>query len=267
MVMPLQPRIRIFAIALLLTLPAVGSAFSATPADIGIVVLHGKQGMSGDRPTAPFQAALRGAGYTVQAPTMCWSRTRMYDATFPDCLREIDTAIAALRASGARRIVLAGMSLGGNAAIVYGAHHAELAGVIALAPAGQPEQMSHNPGVAQSLALARQMVAAGQGAQRTTFNHTNSGQSFTVSATPEVYLSFFDPGGPADFAMMLPRSHEPLIWVAGSLDRSRATAAALFARIPANRLNEFVQVTTDHLDTPAAASNAVLAWPQALPAK
>jgi hypothetical protein len=34
----------------------------------------------------------------------------MYDMTWPDCLRAIDPAIAALRAAGARRIILADMS-------------------------------------------------------------------------------------------------------------------------------------------------------------
>src|SRR6185503_14146859 len=107
-----------------------------------------------------LQQALRNAGYTIQAPTMCWARSRIYDAPFPDCLREIDHAIAALRAAGSRRIVLAGQSLGGEAAIVYATRHPELAGVIALAPAGQPASLVRFPDVAQSLATARQMVAA-----------------------------------------------------------------------------------------------------------
>ena len=94
-------------------------------------------------------------------------RNRIYDAAFPDCLRDIDTAISALHASGARRIVLAGQSLGGLAALVYSVQHPDLAGVIALAPAGAPSRLARNPRVAQSIAKARQMLAAGQGGQRT----------------------------------------------------------------------------------------------------
>lgn len=196
---------------------------------------------------------------------MCWSRSRIYDAPFPDCLREIDAAVAALRAGGARRIVLAGLSLGGDAAIVYGARHPELAGVIALAPAAQPQLLNRNPQVAQSVAQARQMVAAGQGGQRSSFTDTNNGRTFTVVCTPAIFLSFLEPGGPAEFSAVLPQLRVPVIWVAGTQDRSQDQAAALFARLPANPLNCFVQVSAAHLDTPAAGAGAVLDWLKTLP--
>ena len=245
-------------IALTLTSARAGS-------DIGIVVLHGKQGAAGGRPTASFLQALRNAGYMIQAPTMCWANVRIYDATFPNCMREVDTAVAALRAAGARRIVVAGHSQGGEAAIVYGAQHPELAGVIALAPAGAPEGMARNPGVAQSIGQARQMVAAGQGEQRTGFNDTNDGTNFTVTTTPTIYLSFMEVGGPADFPAALPQLREPIIWVAGTQDRTQAQAAALFTRLPPNKLNRFVQVGSAHLDTPAAGTGSVLEWLSTLP--
>jgi pimeloyl-ACP methyl ester carboxylesterase len=236
--------------------------------DIGIVVLHGKQGTGGgDRTTAPFIAALRSAGYSIQAPTMCWSRQRMYDATWPDCLREIDTAVAALRAAGARRIVVAGQSQGGNAAIDYGVQHPELAGVVALAPAGQPEQLVRAPMISQSITKAQQMVAGGQGGQRTEFMDTNNGQTFAVTTTPAIYLSIFLPGSQADFPMMLPRLRAPIIWISGTQDPTQRNAAPLFAQLPANRLNRFVQVNSSHLQTPANGASAVLEWLATLPAQ
>jgi pimeloyl-ACP methyl ester carboxylesterase len=246
-------------------------AIAITPiqagSDIGIVVLHGKQGAGGDRTTGPFVQALRNAGYTIQTPTMCWSGQRMYDLTWPDCLREIDPAIAALRAGGARRIVLAGMSQGGNAAIVYGAQHPELAGVIALAPAGQPRQLVNAHGIGQSIVTARQMVAAGQGGQRASFVDTNNGQTFAVTTTPAIYLSIVEPGGPADFPMALPQLREPIIWVAGTQDPTQRNAPPLFAQLPANRLNRFVQVSSNHLQTPAVGADAVREWLATLPAR
>ncbi len=258
---------RLAAALAFLSVLALPSAPVRAGSDIGIVVLHGKQGMSGDRPTAPFLQALRNAGYTVQAPTMCWAGSRIYDATFPDCLREVDTAIAALRAAGARRIVVAGQSLGGDAAIVYASHHPDLAGVIALAPAGQPQQLTRNPQVAQSVALARQMVAAGQGGKQSSFTDANNGHTFMVVTTPAIFLSFVEPGGPADFPAVLPQLRMPVIWVAGTQDRSQDQAAALFARLPANKLNRLVQVNAVHLETPAAGVDAVLEWLKTLPAQ
>ena len=255
------------ALALLSLLALPPTPARAAGSDLGIVVLHGKQGMAGDRPTAAFLQALRNAGYAIQAPTMCWSRSRIYDATFPDCLQAIDSAVAALRAAGARRIVVAGQSLGGDAAIVYGTQHPDLAGVTALAPAGQPEQLTRNPHVAQSVAQARQMVAAGQGGQRTEFTDMNVGQTFTITTTPTIFLSFLELGGPADFPAVLPQLRVPVIWVAGTQDRSQDQAAALFARLPANKLNRLVQVSAAHLDTPTAGADAVLDWLKTLPAR
>jgi pimeloyl-ACP methyl ester carboxylesterase len=231
------------------------------------VVLHGKQGSSGDRTTAPCLQALRSAGYATQAPTMCWSGSRMYDAPWPDCLREIDTAVAALRAAGARRIVVAGMSQGGNAAISYGAQHPELAGVVAMAPAGQPRQLVNAPAIAQSIATARQMVRSGQAGQRTEFTDTNNGKTFSVTTTPSIYLSIVEPGGPADFPLALPQLREPIIWIAGTDDRTQNNAPGLYAQLPPNRLNRFVQVNRAHLGTPAAAAGPVLEWLATLPAQ
>jgi pimeloyl-ACP methyl ester carboxylesterase len=261
-------RSRRSAIALtLLSLAVLPVTYARANSDIGVVVLHGKQGNPGGRPTAAFLQALHSAGYAVQAPEMCWSGTRIYDAPFPDCLQAIDTAVAALRAAGARRIVVAGHSLGGNAAIAYGTSHPELAGIIALAPAAQPGQMARNPRVAPNVAQARQMVAAGQGGQRASFTDTNNGQVFTVVTTAAIFLSFLDPGGPADFPAVLAQERVPIIWVAGSADRTQDQAAALFGRLPANPLNKFVQVGATHLDTPNAGTGPVLEWLKALPAR
>ena len=116
-----------------------------------------------------------------------------------------------------------------------------------------------------TLTKARQMVAAGQGAQRTSFTDTNNGHTFTVIAAPAILLSFLEPGGPADFPKVLPQLHEPIIWVAGTADRSQEQAETLFARLPANPLNRLVRVNAAHLDTPAAGADAVLDWLKTLP--
>ncbi len=263
--MPPIPR-RLVAILAVLALLALSLGRARADSDIGIVLLHGKHGASYDRPIAPLLYALRNAGYPVSSPTMCWARTRIYDAAFPDCLREIDAAITALRGMGAHRFIVAGESLGGNAALAYGAQHPELAGIIALAPAAVPDQLVQIPAIARSLAQARQMVAAGQGNQRAGFADSNLGQTFTVNTTAAIYVSFFDPDGPAEFPKLLASVRPPVIWVAGSRDHFQHNAATLFAELPANPLNRQVVVDADHLGTPAAGTAAVLAWLKTLPA-
>jgi len=249
---------RQFLCGLFVGLLAAGPARAAT--DIGVVVLHGTQGMPGTVVTARFEAALRSAGYLVQAPEMCWSRNRIYDAAFPDCQRDIDAAIAKLQAAGARRIVVAGQSEGGNAALNYAASHGGLAGVIALAPAGNPFALAHNPRVQQSVALAQQMAAGGHGNDRASFTNSNNGNDFSVNTTAAIFLSFTDPQGPAAFPRILPKVVVPVLWVAGDADRSQTNADAQFATLPANARNRLVHVGGPHLGTPDAAVGPALEW-------
>src|SRR3984893_1594170 len=111
----------------------------------------------------------KSAGYLVDTPAMCWSRRRIYDRPFLDCLTEIDSAIGRLKGRGAGRIVVAGMSQGGDAALAYGALRANLAGIIALAPAAAPERQVGLPDIAQSVAQARALVPAGRGDETARF--------------------------------------------------------------------------------------------------
>jgi hypothetical protein len=55
------------------------------------------------------------------------------------------------------------MSQGGDAALAYHARHANLAGIIALASAAAPERQVGLADIAQSIAQARALVAAGRG--------------------------------------------------------------------------------------------------------
>ena len=134
----------------------------------------------------------------VDTPEMCWSRRRIYDRPFLDCLTEIDSAIGRLKGRGAGRIVVAGMSQGGDAALAYGAHNANLTGIIALAPAAAPERQVGLADIAQSVAQARALVAAGRGNETASFVDRNAGGAFPVTTTATIYLSYLDPQGPAN---------------------------------------------------------------------
>ena len=75
-----------------------------------------------------------------------------------------DVAVADLRRRGARSIVVAGHSLGGTAAVAYGANHDDLAGVIGFAAGeaywGPPSQL---PDIARALAGRAELWVAGAG--------------------------------------------------------------------------------------------------------
>ena len=213
----------------------VAPAFAQT---IGIVLLHGKTG-SPDTVINQLAIALQGAGYLVDTPEMCWSRRRIYDRPFLDCLTEIDSAIGRLKGRGAGRIVVAGMSQGGDAALAYGARRANLAGIIALAPAAAPERQVGLGDIAQNVAQARALVAAGRGDETASFVDRNASGPFSVRTTATIYLSYLDPQGSANMLDSVRKLHAPLLWVAGSADPSQTGAKAEFNQAPANPLNRF----------------------------
>jgi pimeloyl-ACP methyl ester carboxylesterase len=213
---------------------------------------------------------LRKAGFLVDTPEMCWSERRIYDRAFNDCYADVDASIARLRAQGATAIVLGGMSIGGNAALGYAATHPGFAGVIAMAPAHDAETLSFNPRISAGLQQAHDAIAAGKGDAVQTFPDSDvsrrSGPAFTVRASALAYVSFLDPAGPGNIESDLPQITVPVIWVAGKQDSTQASSADNFKRLPANPLNAFVSVDSDHLGTPDAGAGAIVNWVRALAA-
>jgi esterase/lipase len=238
-------------------LVAIGSP-AAAQSRVGVVLIHGKQGSAQN--LQGLADVLTGAGYAVDRPEMCWSQQRIYDRPYLDCLRDIDAAAGRLRAVGATSIVVAGMSLGGNAALAYGARRDGLLGVVALAPAPAVEFIGRRVDIAEGLAKARQMIAEGRGDARAAFNDVNTGRTFEVTTTPNIYVTFLSPQSPGVMPDNAARQKAPLLVVSGQLDQTQRSIAYVFARAPPLPLNWHVTVNADHRGTPAAARDIVLAW-------
>jgi pimeloyl-ACP methyl ester carboxylesterase len=230
----------------------------------GVVFLHGKAMWPGAF-DGGIPRALEAEGAQVVSPEMPWSFTRIYGATFEQAMTEIDTAVAGLKAKGASRIVIIGHSLGANAAIAYAARRSVVAAVVAIAPGHLPETPEMRARTRDALAEARQMYAAGQQDRRTWPDIVQGFPTF-ASATPAVYLSMFDPDGPA----VIPKNTAalrsiPFLWVVGDGDpiheRGRDYAFARGAKNPASR---YMEVTAGHLTTSLAARAQVVEWLKAL---
>jgi esterase/lipase len=227
---------------------------------VGVVLMHGNTD-SPEGSIALLAAAVEGAGYLVERPEMCWSQRRRRDRPLLDCLAELEAPIARLNSRGTRAIVVAGMSVGGLGALALGARRQGLAGIIALAANGSPERLVQLfPQIAESVTRAKAMVAAGRGEERASFIDTNIRGPFSVNTTASIYLSFFDPAGPANIPDNIRRLRAPLLWVAGNADRSQSGPGYAFSLTPANPMNRYLTVDADHLGTPTAAREAVLAW-------
>ncbi len=262
--MALMGRLGVVLMGLLLV-PATVYAQAGSLAGFGIVMVHGKGGRP-TGPTKPLADALEAAGAKVISPRMAWAGTAgqpdSYELTYDQALAEIGQAIAALRKQGARKIVIAGQSLGANAVIGYAARHpAGLTGVISLAAGHTPERFGRADIIA-SVETARQMIKAGRGQELTDFADSNQGRNFPVKATPKAYLSFFDPSGPAVIphnAAAMPAI--PFLWVIGNADRlselGQGYAYDAAARHPKSR---YKVVGAGHIDTLSVAKSEVIDW-------
>ncbi|MGH6880885.1 alpha/beta hydrolase [Hypericibacter sp.] len=230
---------------------------------IGLVLMHGKTGM----PTqlAKLAAALKASGYIVESPEMCWSKTRIFDRPLADCMAEIEKAVGDLKAQGATKIVVTGMSQGGAVALYYGATHSELAGIVALAPAADPVDPSPYPDFIRSRKTAQQMAEAGQGQTVSDFFDVVNGKTVPIRASPNSFLSFHGLDSPivtikAMMTTVLPKLTIPLLWVSGTRDNGQRIADKAFATVPGNHLDRHETVDADHVETPDASIAVVEDW-------
>jgi pimeloyl-ACP methyl ester carboxylesterase len=245
-----------------------GAASAAQLEGFGIVYLHGKAGWPGAF-NGGILSSLRDEGALVATPEMPWSFHRRYAATYDDAMTEIDAAVAGLKAKGARRIVVIGHSLGANAAIGYAARRAnlaDLAGVVALSPGHLPEVGNMRGFVADAVARAKKLIADGKGDVPQTFPDMAQGIPLIAHATPSVYVSMFDPDGPAvlpkNAAAIGAEPHPPpLLWVVGKLDPiDRRGPEYAFDAAAKNPKSKYVEVFAGHLTTPLVARKQVVAW-------
>ena len=249
-----RPAGPLLGIAALLTT----KSFALASARIGVVLLHGT--LAAPSELDEVAKYLTDAGYVVEVPEMCWSKDRHYDKPYLECLSEIDPAVERLKATGATAIVIGGFSVAGSAAIAYGARHDGLAGIIGLAPAHQPERLAKEPHIAKSLALAARLNEAGKGNQVADFANYAVGKAFTTPMKARVYPTFFAANSPGYMPANMPKLKAPILWVAGTADKTQLGPAYAFDKAPKNPLDRYVKVSSDHFGTSVAAKDAVLAW-------
>ena len=248
---------RVLVLAKFIAVVLAGS--SAAADGIGIVLLHGKQGMPSSWNLSSLSGSLTNAGFLLERPEMCWSRRRIYDRTYSDCLNEIDAAVERLKSQGASVIIVAGQSLGANGAIAYGTSRKDVTGIIGMAPAHDPQQFGRRPSIAASLERARALIKTGKGNVPAAFADVNAGRDFSVTTTPTIYLSFFAPDSPASLRVNTPRLRVPLLWIAGTADFTQNNSRPIFSTAQ-NPKNRYQTVNADHLRTPDASAVVILPW-------
>lgn len=234
-------------------------AQGAADQKIGIVLMHGKWG--GPKGLGKITNFLRSEGVLVDAPTMPWSRKRAYAKTYDASMEEIDAAVKRLRSKGANRVFIGGHSMGANAVLGYGARRTEPAGIVLLAPGHTPSMRGFTRRVQKSLKKARGLASRGKGKQRTKFGDINQGKTKQVSTTAEIYLSWFDPVGPAVVptnARNIPKGL-PVFCADGSREKFKR-CSLVQSSLKASEKHLFERVDADHRGVPHAAGTSLLKW-------
>ncbi|NKB59136.1 MAG: alpha/beta fold hydrolase [Alphaproteobacteria bacterium] len=264
--------IRAIAVGLgILLLVAVSSSEILAEDRIGVVLMHGKRGKVGAGTLiGPLEEALRDTGIAVVAPEMPWSRDRFLDKTFRGILAEIDAAVTFLKSDGVTRIVVGGHSLGGGAALAYGARRDGLAGVLVIAPGHFPESRGFRKRFGADVAEAKSMVAAGNGAETADFRDIDRGDSRPFVMRADAYVDFMDPEGPLampeNAASLKPDT--PLLLIIGKKDHTfrygRGDRDYIFDKAPSHPKSRYTVVPGGHKATPRIGKDEIVAWLKSL---
>jgi len=246
--------------AFFLVLLVLSSTGAADETKTGIVLLHGKDGIPSL--LSGLADALKKNGFIVTVPEMPYSRYRGFDKAYEDTVSEIDRAIAEIRSKGAKRIFIAGHSLGANVALYYGTK-VQVDGIVAVAPGHAPEAKRYASSVGGSVETARKMVSEGNGDKIGIFDDYNQGKRETRKVTAKIYLSYTDPQGPAvmptNAAALKPGT--ALLWVVGTQDPMYQSGPSYaFEKAPPNQNNKYVVVDSNHMNTPNVAAEEIVAW-------
>lgn len=243
----------------LMLLVTAGAAISEDK--VGVVFMHGK-GMPAKYKN--IQGFLEGRGFLVSTPEMPWSKSRQYDKPYIEALNEIDASVAALRAQGAKYVLVGGHSMGGNAALYYGTQR-KVDGLFLLAPAHIPQSDLFRNAFAESVARAKAQVAAAKGAERGTYDdmELSGGGSYTVQTSAVAYLSYFDPESAANMERTVAKLPPgiPLLMVVSSQENPdiRAIEDQVYPAIPGDKKKR-LEVAAPHRQVPVAAQEQLATW-------
>ena len=265
---PFSRGVNIFLVALFGLMLCGVRLSSAAERKIGVVLMHGKWG-SPDRNINELAASMKSKGFMVSTPVMPWSIHRGYDADYPAALEIVDRSVRELRNAGATLVVVAGHSMGANAAVAEAAYgHEPIDGVVAIAPGHAPEQPGYHQKIEESLKLAMEMVKAGRGDEPDQFLDINAGRSSTVAMTAAAYMSYNDPSGMGSMPVSAAKVKQPipLLWiVAGPGDvLYRQGRGYVFERWPSHPKNSYLVIDSSHYKAPDDAIGDVVAWLRSL---
>lgn len=249
-------------VALLVSIVLPASA-QVPPAEIGIVVMHGKGGAP-TKLVAGLAKALASGGYQVANLEMPWSGQRNYDKSVADGDAEVDAALASLKTRGAKKLFVCGHSLGGLFALHY-AGKRQFDGLILIAPGGDPGSEFFRGKVGPAVYRAREMVASGKGNERASFDDFENAKGlYPIETTAASYLSWFEPDGAMNqtTATTSVNAAIPVLYIVPTNDYPGLLRAKeiFFPRLPRNPKTRLYEPSATHTTAPWESREEIMRW-------
>lgn len=255
-------------ILLLFTLSAAiaTDALALPDSQIGIIVMHGKGGTPTNK-VGTLTRTLEREGFLTSAPTMPWTGDRgtaYYLESLESGFNQISDEIAILRSQGARKIFLAGHSLGAAIGLSYTANRKGVDGFIAIAIGHIAGSKFHNRKSSKSVKKAQAMVNKGIGERKGWFSDYNTGgRTPEVNTTAEIYLSYFDPDGPINvFSSSSKLKGVPVLFIAPDKDpiTRKGGPKRVYDRIQRHPLSRYTLIDAGHGSAPAKGRKQIIEW-------
>lgn len=240
------------------------SAVHAQDKDIAIVAIHGKWGA----PPGPIANYLQNAGFTVESPTMPWSRLRLYDVPYEEGLKEVHQRVSRLKSEGFKKVVMIGHSFGANGTLAYASQYQDIDALVLLAPGHVPEISYEFNRTTSDVNAARALVDSGRGEETLTFTDPNSGnRSRVLTAKARIYLSYFDPQSMANMPASAAKIAQsiPVLLINSTEDNiSKKGESYIFNQLKKHPKSIFRVSSASHMGTPEDNKEEVLKFIQSL---
>ena len=235
---------------------------TGTSKNTTIILMHGKTGVPNAAHYSSFQTDMAALGYKVIAPYMTWSTTT-WRGVLCESMAYINE-LAQAEIDAGKSVVLAGHSMGGANALMYGVTQpaASLKAIITIAP-GHFVHLSNKiqTTTAVDVARAKDLESNGNGDVLDTFDTLNNGTSQSLSTTATRYLSYHDLARVPAIEQYASKITLPVLWQSGSGDSltTNQNHAGLAASITSSG-SVYQLITADHLGIVALTPNAIDTW-------
>jgi len=232
--------------------------YAVKPHETAIILMHGKWGS----PPAPLDSNFSVQRFHVVSPLMPWSGLSGYDKTYEQALKEINTLVIKLRASGFKKVIIGGQSFGANGALAYAAAYGDIDGLVLFAPGHNPDiDRNYQPGIVSD---ALKNIKEGRPDQLIQFTDYNDGsRQKLVQARSDVFYSFFADDGLANMSGSAKKVKTPIpiIVFMGNGDYiTKMGSGYFYDRLPKHDKSKYNTSSASHRDVPQASFESALEW-------